>query len=315
MSERQDSQASAIGYLMFGVAGGLGLDLCAKWLLADYSLAQFIFLRSLFGLLIFLSIARWYGGLKSLKTRRWGWHLLRTLLACGTMFGFFYGLKFMPLVNTLTIAFSAPLMVTALSVPLLGDKVGWHRWLAVIAGFVGVLVVLRPGPGMFTPAAVAVLAAALGYAALAITARKLAGSETSYSLSVYVVVGPLIASSFLVTENYTPPTPGAWLLLVVAGACSVCAWAGIVGAYSRAAPSLLAPFEYTALVGAAAAGYLIWDEVPDIWVIGGGIIIMLSGLYIVHREVGGGMANRYLRVFTASGAATISRLRRRRNSG
>ena len=315
MSERQDSHASAIGYLMFGVVGGLSLDICAKWLLADYSLEQFVFLRSLFGLLIFLSIARWYGGLKSLKTRRWGWHLLRTLLACGTMFGFFYGLKFMPLVNTLTIAFTAPLIVTALSVPLLGEQVGWRRWLAVFAGFIGVLIVLRPGPGMFTPAAIAVLIAALGYAGLAISARMLAGSETSYSLSVYVVLGPLLMSAFLVPGNYTAPTATAWFLLVLAGVSSVCAWVGIVGAYSRAPPSLLAPFEYTALVGAALAGYLIWDEVPDRWVVSGGVVIIASGLYIVHREVGGGMTNRYLRAFTASGAAAMSRLRRRKNPG
>ena len=168
----QDSFSTAVPYLMFGVACGLSLDLCAKWLLADYSLEQFVFLRSILGLITFLAISRWYGGLSSLKTKRWGWHLLRTLLACSTMFGFFYGLSQMPLVNALTLAFTAPLIVTALSVPMLGEHVGWHRWAAVISGFVGVLIVLRPGSGIVTPAAIAVLIAAVGYAVLAITSRN-----------------------------------------------------------------------------------------------------------------------------------------------
>lgn len=315
MNNHQDYYGTAICYLMFGVAGGLCLDFCAKWLLADYSLEQFIFLRSITGLAIFLGIARWYGGIRSLKTTRWPWHLLRTALACGAMFGFFYGLKRMPLVNALTLAFTAPLIVTALSVPILGDQVGWRRWLAVSAGFIGVLIVLRPGAGSFSFAAVAVLIAAVSYAGLAITARMLSVTETSFSLSVYVIIGPLIVSAFMIPGNFSTPTPPAWALFALAGVCSVCAWIGIVGAYRRAPPSLLAPFEYTALIGAALGGYLIWDEVPDRWVVAGGTIIIASGLYIVYREVGHVMTNRYLRVFTASGAAAMARLRRRKKAG
>ncbi len=306
-----DHIGTAIAYLLFGVAAGLSLDLCAKWLLADYSLEQFVFLRSIFGVLIFLLSARWYGGLGSLKTKRWKWHLLRTLLATGAMFGFFYGLSRMPIVNALTIAFTAPLMVTAMSVPFLGEHVGWRRWLAVIVGFAGVLVVLRPGRGMFTPEAIALIVAAMCYAGLAVTARKLAGTESSFSLAVYVVTGPLLMSTFVLPGNYTAPTAGGWLFFAFAGLCSALAWIGIIGGYRRAPPSILAPFEYTALIGAAAAGYWIWDEVPDQWVVVGGLIIIGSGLYIVHREVGNVMSTRILRVFTASGAAAIVKKMRR----
>ena len=306
-----DRIGTAISYLLFGVAGGLSLDLCAKWLLVDYSLEQFVFLRSIFGVLIFLFSARWLGGLGSLKTSRWHWHLLRTVLATGAMFGFFYGLARMPLVNALTIAFTAPLMVTAMSVPFLGEHVGWRRWLAVIVGFVGVLIVLRPGKGMFTLEAIAILIAAFCYGALAITARKLATTESSFSLAVYVIAGPLLVSSFLVPGDFTMPDAGGWFFFALAGLCSTIAWIGIIGGYRRAPPSILAPFEYTALIGAAAAGYWIWDEVPDRWVITGGVIIMASGLYIVHREVGNVLSNRYLRVFTASGAASIVKHLRR----
>jgi len=301
----QDNFGVALSYLMLGVTCGLALDICAKWLLADYSLEQFVFLRSAFGVIFFLLSARWYGGLGSLRSKRWKWHLLRTVLATGAMFGFFFGLTRMPLVNALTIAFTAPLIVTALSVPFLGEHVGWRRWLAVISGFVGVLLVLRPGEGMFDPAAIAVLMAAVCWAGLSLTARRLATTESSFSLSLYITTGPLIVSSFLLPGHFTAPTTGAWMLFITAGLCSALAWVGIVGGYRRAPPVALAPFEYTALIGAAVAGYLIWDEVPDRWVITGGSIIIASGIYIVYREIGNVITNRYLRAFTASGAAAI----------
>ncbi len=302
-----DSFGKAVSYLMLGVSGGLGLDLCAKWLLADYPLSQFVFLRSVIGLTIFLGISRWYGGLSSLKTRRWRWHVLRTLLATTAMFGFFYGLSRMPLVNALALAFTAPLIVTALSVPMLGEQVGWRRWVAVIVGFAGAMVVLRPGSGMLTPAALGVLAAAAAYAGLAVTARKLAATETTYAMSVYVIAGPMVLSAFSLADEFVRPTPAGWGLFFLAGLCSVGAWVGIVGGYRRAAPAILAPFEYTALIGAAIAGYFIWGEVPDRYVVIGSTIIICSGLYIVYREAGPSISVRYLRSVTAAGAASIRR--------
>ncbi len=308
-----DHYGAAVAYLLFGITAGLGLDLCAKSLLADYSLPQFVFLRSIFGLLFFLLAARFYGGLGGLKTKLWQWHLLRTSLATGAMFGFFYGLSKMPLVNALTIAFTAPLFVTGLSVPFLGEHVGWRRWLAVGAGFLGVVIVLRPGAGMFTPAAIGLIISAICYAGLALSARKLAATESSFSLAVYVVVGPFLVSSALVTGNFTSPTAAAWFLFVLAGMCSALAWVGIVNGYRRAPPAMLAPFEYTALVGAAVAGYLIWDEVPDIWVITGALIIVASGLFLVHREISNVIAARYLRAATAGVTAAIARRFRKSN--
>jgi drug/metabolite transporter (DMT)-like permease len=303
----KDSFGKAVGYLMFGVTCGLGLDLCAKGLLDDYPLQQFVFLRSLLGLTAFIAISRWYGGLSSLRTRRWRWHLLRTVLASIAMFGFFFGLSRMPLVNALTLAFTAPLIVTALSVPVLGEQVGWRRWLAVISGFAGVLVVLRPGSGLISPASLSVLAAAAAYAGLALTARKLAATETTYSMSVYVIAGPMIISSVTLPGTLAWPTPSAWLLFVLAGLCSVGAWVGIVGGYRRASPSILAPFEYTALIGGAIAGYVLWNEVPDRYVVLGSMIIIGSGLAIVYRESGTSFSVRYLRGYTAGAAGSIIR--------
>jgi drug/metabolite transporter (DMT)-like permease len=303
--------ASAIGLILVGVMGGLGLDLCAKAILETYPLEQFVFLRSLIGIALFLFLARQFGGLRSLVTRRWRWHLLRTLLASGAMFGFFFGLSKMPLIDALTLGFTAPLIMTALSVPLLGEHVGWRRWLAVVAGFAGVLMILRPGTGTLSPAALAVLFAALCYACLAITARKLSDTESTFGLSVYVIAGPMIISGLLsLGGSWVAPNAIGWTLFVAAGVCSVVAWIGLVGGYRRAPPAVLAPFEYTALIAGAVAGYLIWDEVPDGWVIAGGLVIIASGLYIVYREVGAAGSMRYLRALTASSGALLSRRRR-----
>ena len=306
----KDSVAAAIGLLLMGVTAGLGLDLCAKAILETYPLEQFVFLRSLIGICIFLLLAQQFGGLSELATRRWGWHVVRTFLAAGAMFGFFYGLASMPLIDALTLGFTAPLMTTALSVPMLGDHVGWRRWLAVVAGFGGVLLILRPGSGAVSFASFAVLFAAFCYACLAITARRLAKTESTFCLSVYVVAGPMMISGLLSIDGdwRTPDAPG-WLLFVLAGACSVIAWIGIVGGYRRAPPSVLAPFEYTALIGGATAGYLIWGEIPDRWVVAGALVIIGSGLYVVYREVGPTASIRYLRAITASGSALLSRRR------
>jgi drug/metabolite transporter (DMT)-like permease len=309
----QDSNAKAVAFLMFGITAGLGLDIVAKWLLASYSLPQFVFLRSIFGLLVFLIIAQPMGGLGQLATRRWRWHLLRTLLASGAMLGFFYALSKIPLVSTLTLAFTAPLMVTALSAGFLGEPIGWRRWLAVLVGFGGVLIILRPGSGLLTQAGLIVIAAAFLYACLVITARKLADTESSLALSVYVILGPLLISSLFVTEHWRTPTAGDWGLFALAGLCSASAWVGIVGGYRRASPALLAPLEYTPLIGAAIAGYLIWGEVPDRWVIAGGLVIICSGLFVVYRDLGAVLSGRNLRALTASGAAAIARRVYRKN--
>ena len=296
-----DSFGLALSFLMFGEFCGLTLDLLAKFLLETYPLSQFIFIRSVFALLIFSFLAPWYGGFESIKSERWQWHLLRAGLSIIAMYGFFYGITKMPLVNTLTLAFVSPLIVTALSSTLLNEKVGWRRWIAVIMGFIGVLIILRPGNGTFSLASLSVLASAFAYALLAITARKLATTESTIAMSVYVLVGPLLASLFFLPENYTPPTSSAWIIFFLAGVASVGVWLGYISAYKKSSPVVLAPFEYIALIGAAIAGYLIWDEIPDQYVILGALIIIYSGVFVAYREMDKTTSTRYLRGFRTAG--------------
>ncbi|MGI9233523.1 MAG: DMT family transporter [Woeseiaceae bacterium] len=275
----------AVAWLMLGIVSGLMLDLFAKELLRTYSLRQFIFLRSLIAIALLLAVAQRFGGLHSLNTRRKAWHLLRTIFAVGAMFGFFYGLANMPLVNAFTLGYTAPLMMTGLSALFLNEPVGWRRWSAVTVGFVGVLIMLRPGTGELSFAAIAVLIAAFCYACQAITARRLAATESTLSLSFYAIVGPMIVSILaLDKQSWLSPDPIGWTLLIGAGVSSVLAWIGLVNGYRAASPALLAPLEYTALVGGAIAGYLVWDEVPDGGVAVGALFIVASGLFVVYRN-------------------------------
>ena len=232
----KDHLGRAIAWLMLGIGGGLFLDLSAKEILRTYSLPQFVLVRSLIALGLLIAVSAQFGGLSSLRTRRKAWHALRTVLAIGAMFGFFYGLAMMPLVNALTLGYTAPLMVTALSAIFLGDHVGWRRWTAVVIGFAGVLIMLRPGSGEISPAAIAVLVAAFCYASQAITARKLADTESTLSLSFYVLLGPLVLSAIWVDdESWLQPDQTGWVLFACAGVFSVLAWLGLVNGY-RAAP-------------------------------------------------------------------------------
>lgn len=280
-----DRISRAIAWLMLGVLGGLMLDLFAKELLRTYSLQQFIFLRSFIAILLLLAVAPKFGGLASLNTGRGAWHFFRTVLAIGAMFGFFYGLSKMPLVNAFTLGYTAPLMMTALSAIFLREPVGRRRWAAVMFGFIGVLVMLRPGSGELSLAVFAVLLAAFCYACQAITARKLSTTESTLALSFYVVIGPMLVSLTLLDgDSWLPPDFIGWALLIGAGISSVLAWIGFVNGYRAASPAMLAPLEYTALIGGAIAGYLFWDEVPDIWVVIGALIIVASGLFVVYRN-------------------------------
>ena len=283
-SIEQENILRAAAWMMFGVSSGLALDLCAKEILETYSLNQFVLLRSAIAVALLLAVAPRFGGYDALRTQRIWWHVLRSFLAVGAMFGFFYGVANMPLVNALTLGYTAPLMVTALAAVLLGEPVGWRRWTSVIIGFVGVLIMLRPGSGELSFAAIAVLIAAFCYACQAITARKLGDTESTLSLSFYVVVAPMIvAVLFADRGDWLTPDLTGWILIVGAAVCSIGAWVGLVNGYRSVSPAAVAPLEYAALVAGAIAGYLIWDEVPGGRVVLGAIIIVASGLFVVYR--------------------------------
>jgi drug/metabolite transporter (DMT)-like permease len=273
-----------IALMCGGVSCMLGLDISAKWLLATYSMPQLVLLRCGFSALVIACYAWWQLGPAAFGTRRPAWHLLRSVLMTGSMFAFFYALPRMPLADVLTLVFTAPLIVTALSWPVLGEAVGPWRWGAVLAGFAGVLVVLRPGARLVDAAALLALGGSFLYALLSLTARRLSASESTVALSLYLFPLPTLVSLPLAIRGWIAPSAVDWLLFGACGLFGGLAFVLITAAFRHAQAAMLVPFEYTGLVWAAAAGYLIWGEVPAVATWLGGGPIVTSGLFILYRE-------------------------------
>ena len=195
-----DRPLAGIALMITGIASFAVMDAIVKWLTADYPVPQVIALRSWFGLPFLLWLAMREGGLPALRTRRPLLHVGRFLLVLLLSLGFFWALSQMKLVDAIAIAFAAPIIITALSVPLLREAVGLRRWIAIAIGFGGVLIMLRPGSGVFEWAALAALGSALVYALLMITTRAFKSSESSASLMLYPQLGISLCS--LIMVNY-----------------------------------------------------------------------------------------------------------------
>lgn len=266
-------------------------DSFAKWLTAYYSPLQIVFGRNLLALPIVVALVLWLRGREGLGTRHLMLHAARGVLMVASAYAFFRGIAVLPLAEATSLIFAAPIFITALSVPLLGEKVGWRRWTAVLVGFMGVLIVVRPGAAAFHPASLWVLAAAVQYALLMISARWIGEDEDAWTLMVWVVIFQLLYSGLTAPLVWVPPDP--WHLLPVLG-MAVFGTLGmtlISQAFRLGAAAVVAPFEYTALIWASLFGWLFWGEVPERWVYLGAAVIVASGIYIVVRETrvrGGG---------------------------
>ncbi|GEK49232.1 membrane protein [Bisbaumannia pacifica] len=259
-------------------------DAISKWLGEVHSPVQIIFFRTLVSLPLIALIARFYGGLRKLTTRRPGVHLVRGLFATGTMLCFVFGLTLLPLAETTAIAFAAPLFVTLLSVPLLGEKVGRLPLVAALVGFLGVLVVVRPGGAGFEVGGLVVVGAALCYAMLMITARRYGVREYLWAMVFYVTLVPLVVTGVLLPWVWQVPAPLHWLGFLGAGIFGIGAMACITLAFRHAPAALAAPFDYTGMLWAVLLGWWIWGEIPDAWVFAGSALIIGSGLAIAFHE-------------------------------
>ncbi len=261
----------------------VGQDAGVKWLTAELVVLEILFLRSVFGIGYCLLYFGWQRSFADLWVAQPWLMMIRCFINFLAWCCFFTALKYKPLADVLALFFLFPLLITALSVPLLGERVGIRRWLAVLAGFAGVLVMLNPTNGIDWYSLL-VIGAALSWSVVAIMTRKLAQTETPmatlfYTLSTFVALG--FAPQFLIWET---PSGETWGLLAVISLLGVLAQFFIIKAYSMAAPSTVAPFEYTALIWAVFVGYALWGDIPGIEAAIGGTIIVLSGLYIIHRE-------------------------------
>lgn len=289
---RDDRIGQGIAAILFAMFCMSMMDGMAKWLGQGYSAIQVAFFRGVFALIPILVVVWQSGGIGALHTRRPLAHAFRAATIWLALVCFFAALRTMPLADAVAIAFAAPLFVTALSVPVLGETVGPRRWAAVIVGFLGVLIMVRPGAGTFQLEALLVLLAALGYALSMLTTRRLARTETNAAILFYSTVGSTLANALLLPFFWSTPAMGDLGLFAGLGLIGGIGSFFMVLAYRHAPAAVVAPFDYTALLWATLIGWLVWQELPDapVWI--GAAVVVASGLYIIHREAGPGRRRR-----------------------
>jgi S-adenosylmethionine uptake transporter len=266
-----------LGVFLFAVNDALG-----KWLVADYTVAQLMLLRSV-GALLVLAVMAWQMRPALVSGGQWGLQLARILFMAGDTFSFYHSTVTMPLADVMTFYMAAPLIITALSVPFLGEKVGVPRWAAVIVGFVGVVTALQPTSAAFSPTSLVALFGATNFALAMLVTRRLKDQHWLPLVTWQFVGAGLLAGAVSPAGWITP----GWLdlgLMGLVGIVSMVCFACITKALSIAPASLLAPFQYSSIVWAVIIGYIVWRDVPTPAVLLGNLLIVASGLFVFYRE-------------------------------
>lgn len=292
---------------MLAAAGGASafsvIDMAFKFLSEGYPLYQVVFFRSVIAITLLLAIAiPLEGGYAILRTRNIRLHSLRFVAVAFANITFFTGLAVLPLAEAVAIGFATPLIVTLLSILFLKERVGPWRWGAVITGFAGILVIVRPGTDTFQPSALLPFLGACGYATLHILTRRAGGTDKAATLSFYPTLGFLLLSALAgilfghggwaqgdplsdtVLRAWAWPTGDEWIYFIVAGVAGAVGGYLVGQAYRLCEAGLVAPFEYVAMPLAVIWGVLIFSEwpAPNVWV--GSALIIGAGLVSVWRE-------------------------------
>jgi drug/metabolite transporter (DMT)-like permease len=262
------------------------LDVAVKVLVDDYSYSvpQVGFIRYLIGICIATGIAWKSGGIASLRTSRPLGHGVRAALNLGTMVTFYYALKLMPLADCFAVAYAAPLFVTALSVPLLKERVGPRRWAAVLIGFGGVLFMLQPSGAGLNNGSLLALSSAFLYALTLITSRQLSSTERSHTILFYYSCAVIIVMGAFMPWYWRTPTWEHWLLFIVSGVAGSFGQFFLNQAFRYAEASLIAPLDYTGMIWAILFGFWVWGDIPTWVVLAGAAVVICSTVYIVRRE-------------------------------
>lgn len=293
--------------ILLAIGGAVVLsmnDLAIKALSGDYALHQVILLRAVIGMALVLGVS-WYSGagLRQLRTRRRGAHLLRVSIVMVSNITYFVGLSLMPLADAVATAFVAPLFVTLMSAAVLKEQVGPRRWAAVGVGMAGVLIMTRPGAGVIQPAAILVLISAFCYASSHMMTRRMRDTESAMALNFYVQCGFIVVSSlfglvvgdghlaqapgstweFLFRPWHMPPLGDLWAFAATGVAVGV---GGLMmsQAYRTTEAALVAPFEYVGMPMAIFWGAVVFGTFPDHTAWAGIALICGAGLYTLWRE-------------------------------
>ena len=271
--------------MLIAVGSFAGLDTLLKLLVQHYPTMQVSAMRGAASLPFLVLPALFTGHARELKSTRWGWHVFRGVLQIATLATFIYALRVLSLADTYAIFLSAPLMVTALSVPLFKEHVGWRRWCAIGVGLCGVLVMLRPsGSSLTTLGAIAAFSSAATYAAGVLTVRMLTRTESAASITLWPLVLMTGVTGLYAAPNWVDIRIEHWGWLLATGAVGALGTRMLTEAFRAAPASVVAPFEYSALIWGVAIDFLLWSRLPSPRVILGGALVIASGLFLIWRE-------------------------------
>ncbi|MEO6185681.1 MAG: DMT family transporter [Steroidobacteraceae bacterium] len=261
------------------------MDAGMKWIASSYSPFQVATLRSVAALPPVLLWILLRGRAHTLLQVHWPLHLLRGVLGVGVMAGFVFGVARMPLSTAYAIVFVSPLMVTALAVPLLGEKVGPRRWAAIVVGLLGVLVVLRPGmAGIATTPGLVLVAAALCYTVAAITVRKLAQRDSPEAMVFWFLLLLAFFAGGIAAFEWQPVQREHLWIVAVIGLTGALGQIALTHAFRMGEASQIAPLEYAGLIWVVVLDLAIWHVLPDAMTWLGATIIVASGLYLIRRD-------------------------------
>jgi drug/metabolite transporter (DMT)-like permease len=275
----------AVAYTCVSVVLGALLNVGLKWLSDAYPAVELTFLRCLFGFVPVLFVVRGSGGMRSLHTHRPGRHIVRAAFWCGAFLLSFLSLRFLPLAEAVSLSFLAPIFMTALSVPMLGERVGIHRWSAVIVGFVGVLFMTRPNGDFLQLGTIFGIGSALCSAFGALSVRQLSRTETTAAITCYMHVYAALMLAVALPFAWTTPTWPAALVIFAIGLLGGTGQYLSTHSLGCAPAAVLAPFNYTQIIWAVILGYAIWGDLPDLSLVIGVALVIASGIYICIREM------------------------------
>jgi len=276
--------ARGIACMVAGCAFLMMSDAFSKWLSQTYSVGQIMSLRNVF-VLIPMFIVLWRtNSFRDLRVHSWRAQLFRSVFHVAAAIFFIASVSVLPLADVHAIGFAGPIFIAALSPLMLGEHVGWHRWTAILVGFGGVLIMLRPTGESFSLIGLIPLAAALSASFRDLVTRKMSRTETSMSMLFVSSIAVIVAGALTLPIDWKPLTWISLLLFIGNGLVNGCAHFLIIESYRLAQAPVVSPFKYSILLWAALFGYMIWGHVPDKWIVIGAIPVVASGLYILHRE-------------------------------
>jgi len=258
-------------------------DIIYKNLSFNFPVWEAVFFRALSGVIISL-ILIYFSGLKSIKTKKPVRHFVRAFSAVGCVILYIFGIKFLLLSENIAIAHSAPIVAALLAVPILGEKIGIQRTLAILIGFIGVLIIVKPGSDLFNLKSLLPIGSALFMASVYLSTRSLMNTESSVSIIFYYSVALLFTSIIFFPNNFKFPDIFNLICFMSLGIMGSAGHFFMSQAAKQADVAVTAPFEYTSFVFVGFMAYIFYNEIPNISVVIGSLLIILASIYIAYRE-------------------------------